>query len=110
MSKHTDASREYEVRLGILWRGNPNAERRATGETSRLRGLFQAVSALSVAAEPVAYSEGAEEEVRRQLLGLDGVLVWVDPLSFGRNRDRLGSFRLLRVLRVTTSSLRRSMT
>jgi hypothetical protein len=44
---------------------------------------------LGVAAEPVLYSEQTEEAVRTRLLAMDGVLVWVDPLSSGKDRTRL---------------------
>jgi hypothetical protein len=39
--------------------------------------------------EAVVYTEETADEVRRQLLGLDAVLVWVDPVSYGRNRNQL---------------------
>jgi hypothetical protein len=35
------------------------------------------------------YSDDAINEVRSQLLGVNGVLVWVDPISEGRNRFQL---------------------
>ena len=35
------------------------------------------------------YSEEAENAVRARLLTMDGVLVWVDPLSSGKDRSRL---------------------
>ena len=35
------------------------------------------------------YSEEAQEDVRARLLAVDGVLVWVDPLSARRDRLRL---------------------
>jgi hypothetical protein len=37
----------------------------------------------------VLYSEEAEEAVRQRLLAMDGVLVWIDPLSAGKDRSRL---------------------
>ena len=37
------------------------------------------------------FSEEAEEAVRARLLAVDGVLVWVDPLSSGKDRSRLDS-------------------
>jgi hypothetical protein len=44
---------------------------------------------LNVAAENVVYADDAVEEVRSQLLGLDGVLVWVNPIQDGADRGQL---------------------
>ncbi len=49
---------------------------------------------LPVVLEPVPYSDDAVSEVRAQLLSLDGVLVWVNPIQDGANRALLD--RLLR--------------
>jgi hypothetical protein len=37
----------------------------------------------------IAYSEEVALEVREQLLRLDGVLVWVDPISDAKDRSQL---------------------
>jgi hypothetical protein len=60
----------------------------------KLHGVFAAFSALGVEAEPVVYSDGTIDGVRRRLLDLDGVLVWVNPIEQGRDRSQLD--RLLR--------------
>ena len=60
-------------------------------ETCRLHGVFAAFAALGVEAEPVVYSDDSVDAVREQLLGLDGVLVWVNPIEQGL--DRSGSIR-----------------
>ena len=57
--------------------------------TCRLHGVFAAFAELGVAAEPVVYSDDRVEEVRAQLLALDGVLVWVNPIEQGLDRSRL---------------------
>jgi len=77
------------ARLGILWRGNREARDAATAENNRLSPLFAALAGLNVHAEPVVYAEEQTDEVRAQLLRLDGVLVWVDPISGGRDRSGL---------------------
>src|SRR6202035_4981458 len=48
-----------------------------------------ALAALGIEAEPAIYADDMADEVRRQLLGCDGVLVWVDPISDGQNRTAL---------------------
>jgi hypothetical protein len=55
----------------------------------KLHGVFAAFSALDVEAEPVVYSDEEIDAVREQLLELDGVLVWVNPIEKGLDRSRL---------------------
>lgn len=55
----------------------------------RLHGVFSAFSALGVTAEPVVYSDETIEAVRAQLLAVDGVLVWVNPVEQGHDRSKL---------------------
>jgi hypothetical protein len=51
--------------------------------------LFEAFAQLNVAAENVVYADDAVEDIRNQLLDLDGVLVWVNPIQDGANRAQL---------------------
>lgn len=75
--------------IGILWRGDRATRDGATAADNRLRPVFEALAALNIGAEPVVYAEEMEQDVRAQLLRLAGVLVWVDPISGGRDRSRL---------------------
>jgi hypothetical protein len=43
----------------------------------------------TVEAEPAVYSDDIADEVREQLLTVDGVLVWVDPIHEGQTRTVL---------------------
>lgn len=76
-------------RVALLWRGDREARAKATPQNNRLRLVFEALAAVGIVAEPAVYAEETADEVREQLLGLDGVLVWVDPISEGRDRVRL---------------------
>jgi hypothetical protein len=76
-------------RLALLWRGDREARANATAENNRYLHVFAALAARGIHAEPAVYSEEMEDEVRAQLLKLDGVLVWVNPQDNGRNRHRL---------------------
>jgi hypothetical protein len=76
-------------KLTLLWRGDPETRRQATPDNNRWCHIFAALAALDICAEPAVYCEEAAEEVRAQLLAVDGVLVWVDPLSDGRTRFQL---------------------
>jgi hypothetical protein len=78
-------------KVGLLWRveWDPPKADGSIIESSKLRRVFAAFSALGVAAEPVVYSDATAAAVREQLLGLDGVLVWVNPIEQGLDRSRL---------------------
>src|SRR5689334_15887162 len=81
-------------RIAILWRGDREARQAATPQNNSYHRIFEELSAVDIGAEPAVYDESFADEVRAQLLGVDGVLVWVDPLSRGRTRRTLD--RLLR--------------
>jgi hypothetical protein len=74
------------VRVGLLWRRewDPPAT-----DPPKLHGVFAAFSELGVEAEGVVYSDDEVDAVREQLLQLDGVLVWVNPIEKGLDRSRL---------------------
>ena len=76
-------------RIAILWRGDEAARRSATPETSRFKAVFATLAEAGVDAEPVVYEDDILNSVRAQLLALDGVLVWVNPIHEGRNRANL---------------------
>ena len=74
-------------RVGLLYR----REWDSAGDpaTAKLHGVFAAFAELGADAEPVVYSDDAVENVRAQLLELDGVLVWVNPVQEGLDRSLL---------------------
>jgi hypothetical protein len=78
-------------RVGLLWRAEWDSPDPATPlvRTCKLRGVFTAFEDLGVQAEPIVYSDDAVDAVREQLLGLDAVLVWVNPIEDGRDRSTL---------------------
>ena len=77
-------------RVALVWRGDSTAEL-PTPSTTRFHLIFARLNDVGLAAEPVLFSEEAPEAVRARLLAADGVLVWVDPLSSGKDRSRLDS-------------------
>ena len=77
------------ARVALLWRGDRVARAKATPANNRLSPVFEALAAVNVAAEPAVYSDDMVDEVRDQLSSLDGVLVWVDPISDGHDRSKL---------------------
>ena len=83
-------------KVALLWRGDRDARETATPENNRLRPVFEALAEVGIVAEPAVYSDAMVEEVRDQLLQLDGVLVWVNPIGDGEDRTTLDA--LLREL------------
>jgi hypothetical protein len=80
---------EKVAKLALLWHGDREARRNATPQNTRLNRVFEALARLGVHAEPAVYADDIVHEVREQLLKLDGVLVWADPISQGQNRMML---------------------
>jgi hypothetical protein len=76
-------------RVAILWRGDEEARRNASPETSRFKDVFAALTDIGVNAEPVVYEDDVRDAVGAQLATFDGVLVWVNPIHEGRNRANL---------------------
>lgn len=73
-------------KVAILYAGDVAARRNATPENGRFLKVFQALSELGMQAEPAVYHDDFRDEVRRQLLQADGVLVWVNPIEDGHDR------------------------
>jgi hypothetical protein len=76
-------------RIAIVWRGDGAARRAATPQNNRYHRIFEELAALGVRAEPAVFDEDFVGEVHEQLLAVDGVLVWVDPLHEGKTRSVL---------------------
>jgi hypothetical protein len=73
-------------KLALLWRGDRQERSEARTRNNRLDRVFEALTALGIEAEPAVHADDMIDEVREQLLGSDGVLVWVNPISEGENR------------------------
>ncbi len=76
-------------KVALLWHGDREARDTATVEENRLRGVAEALRQRGVEAEPAIYSDEFVDEVRDQLLEVDGVLVWVNPIENGCDRSTL---------------------
>jgi hypothetical protein len=80
---------EHPPRIGVLWRGDRRAKAPAPRADRGLEVLYAAFAHLPVALELVPYADDVVEEVREQVLSLDGVLVWVNPIQDGQDRGLL---------------------
>jgi hypothetical protein len=75
--------------LAILSRGDAATRRDATAQNSRFVQVFEALAAVGIGARPVVYDEAFADAVRDELLAVDGILVWVDPIHQGKTRAAL---------------------
>ena len=77
------------ARIAVLWRGDAEERRNATPQNNRFYRVFEELAALGIHAEPAVYADDIAGEIREQLLHVDGVLVWVDPIHQGQTRTVL---------------------
>jgi hypothetical protein len=75
--------------VAIVWRGSLDARPSDTRNYGRLSPIFDALCDVGVAVEPVPYCDAASAAVRDQLVRVDGVLAWVDPIGGGEDRSTL---------------------
>ncbi len=73
-------------RVAVVWRGDHETRRTATPANNRFHRVFEELTAIGIHADPAVFDEDFADEVRDQLLTMDGVLVWVDPLHEGKTR------------------------
>ncbi len=76
-------------RVALLYPGDRKARQNAAPENSRFLKVFQALAELGMHAEPAVYHDDFCDEVRRQLMQVDGVLVWVNPIEGEHDRSVL---------------------
>jgi hypothetical protein len=80
---------DHVPRIGLLWRGERGPGGSPTRGDTLLLPLFDALRQRDVVPQKLVYSDDATDEVREELLQLDGVLVWVNPIQDGRDRTLL---------------------
>src|SRR5947209_5406015 len=79
-------SEDTHCRVAILYRGDREAGQNAAPEKARFTKVFQALAGLGMHAEPAVYRDDLCDEIRQQLMRVDGVLVWVNPIEGERDR------------------------
>src|SRR5499425_147202 len=73
MSKRT-------YRVAMLFAGDPASRATLKLEETRLRDIAKALRNVGLDVQAAVYADEVADEVREQLLRVDGVLVWLDPL------------------------------
>ncbi|MCB9452259.1 MAG: Cj0069 family protein [Anaerolineaceae bacterium] len=82
-------SDDQNLRIAIVYPGDLETRKTATANNNRFSPLFQALAALNTEALPAVYHPDFADEVYQQLLTMDGVLVWVNPIQDGHDRSIL---------------------
>src|ERR1700760_1279383 len=75
--------------LALLWRGNRETGAEATATEQSVQCRYRGADRARRPRGPTIYADDKADDLREQLLKLDGVLVWVDPISNGQNRTQL---------------------
>jgi hypothetical protein len=76
-------------KVAILWRGDRATRAAVTPQNNRYCRIFEELEAHGLLPEPAIFAEDMVDEVEKQLMGVDGVLVWVNPIDDGLTRDKL---------------------
>ena len=84
----------HHPRIAILYPGDYKARQAATADNNRFAQLFHALSELGAKSEPAVYHPDFWQEVRGQLLQVDAVLVWINPIQDGHDRTILDAMLL----------------
>jgi len=82
-------SEEIRPRVAILSHRDREVGEKPPPGNGRFGKVFQAMGALGMVAEAAIYHDEICDEIRQQLMRVDGVLVWVNPVEGGRDRSVL---------------------
>jgi hypothetical protein len=69
------------VKIALTWHGNRETRETVKLEEHRLGPTAEAFRAQGFEVEPCVYNDDFADEVREQLLGVDAVQVWVNPIT-----------------------------
>jgi hypothetical protein len=76
-------------RVAIVFPADPELRQKTRLEDSRFARTAAALAEKGIAVEGAPYVAEAVEELREQLMRVDGVLVWINPIVDGRDRTHL---------------------
>src|SRR5215470_5148414 len=80
---------ERRRRVAVMFAGDPSNRATVKLEDTRFGSIAQALRDVGLDVEAASYADEVAGEVREQLLGVDGVLVWVDPIRKDGDRTKL---------------------
>lgn len=77
------------LQIALVFGGDSEVRRLVTRENNRFAAVFAAFAARGIEAQPAVYNRAQLDELREQLLQVDGALVWVNPIEAGHSRAPL---------------------
>lgn len=77
------------LRVGVVYHGAPGAQRDAAPANSKVPSVFPALAEAGLEGVPIVWNDDVSEEALGLFLGMDGLLVWVNPIESGHDRTRL---------------------
>ena len=80
---------ERRYRVAVMFAGDPSIRGTVKLEETRFGNIAKALGDVGLDVEAASYADEVADEVREQLLRVDGVLVWVDPVRKDGNRAKL---------------------
>src|SRR5262249_14496775 len=80
---------ERQYRVAVMFAGDPSTRATVKLEETRFGSIAKALRDVGLDVEAANYGDEIADEVRAQLLGVDGVLVWVEPVRKDGNRAKL---------------------
>jgi hypothetical protein len=78
-------------RVAIVFPADAKERLSTTIEQSRFAGVAKALFSTGIEVVGAPYADEFVEQVRAQLLGVDGILVWINPIQGGRDRSVLNA-------------------
>jgi hypothetical protein len=75
--------------VALMWRGDPATPERPTKYAERLAPVFEAFRGAGLEPHPLAYFDENAEALVARLESFDAVLVWINPVSDGRDRSEV---------------------
>lgn len=76
-------------RVAIVFPADAQALARTRVEQSRLAGIAEALASAGVEVVSAPFADNIAGEIQARLAGVDGVLVWFNPIEAGRDRSIL---------------------
>jgi hypothetical protein len=81
--------RTSPYRVAIVFPADPERRQKTRVEDSRFARTAAALAEKGIVVEAAPYGVDAVEQLRAQLMSVDGVLVWINPIVDGRDRTDL---------------------
>jgi len=85
----TGANKVSKPKVALVWHGDRETRDTVNLDEHRLGPTAAAMRSVGLDVEPAVYNDDFAGEVRDQLLQVDGVQVWVNPIEQGRGREKL---------------------